>query len=277
VSDYPDDLREHRHRKGDGSWWEHDAQGIPLTRVCAECREAKLSMYRPEILTGYDQSDVDEPIDPEPNPDMYAEWDRVNYAQRMAEKSGDYAAIQKAKDDVRSVYNAMQEERRRVSRNPDSSDEWHEVGQNPYKPSGPSASADAIYKATAHYTQGAAALTAQWGRYPKRSTLHRHGKVHVDGYSSFIFVRLMTIATSGNDHIQAQESFNIKGGVATVRKVANDVADRFRSAGAPVRVWFDTSGYSAADRQRFSKNPRRRAKKKRTSRRGNRRTSRRVA
>jgi hypothetical protein len=45
------------------SWWEHDAQGIPLCRVCDECREAKLSRYRPEILTGYDQSDVNEPIE----------------------------------------------------------------------------------------------------------------------------------------------------------------------------------------------------------------------
>jgi hypothetical protein len=58
-------LRNHPHTKLDGSWWEHDAQGIPLCRVCDECREAKLSRYRPEILTGYDQSDVDEPIEPD--------------------------------------------------------------------------------------------------------------------------------------------------------------------------------------------------------------------
>jgi hypothetical protein len=45
------------------SWWEHDAQGIPLCKVCDHCRTAKLSRYRPEILTGYDQSDVDEPIE----------------------------------------------------------------------------------------------------------------------------------------------------------------------------------------------------------------------
>ena len=45
------------------SWWEKDAQGIPLCRVCSECREVKLSRYRPEILTGYDQTDVDEPIE----------------------------------------------------------------------------------------------------------------------------------------------------------------------------------------------------------------------
>jgi hypothetical protein len=45
------------------SWWEHDAQGIPLCRVCDRCRDEKLARYRPEILTGYDQSDVDEPIE----------------------------------------------------------------------------------------------------------------------------------------------------------------------------------------------------------------------
>ena len=51
-----------QHSNGD-SWWEHDAQGIPLCRVCDQCREEKLSRYRPEILTGYDQNDVDEPIE----------------------------------------------------------------------------------------------------------------------------------------------------------------------------------------------------------------------
>jgi hypothetical protein len=47
------------------SWWEYDAQGIPLARVCDRCRAEKLSGYRPEILSGYDQSDVDEPIEPD--------------------------------------------------------------------------------------------------------------------------------------------------------------------------------------------------------------------
>jgi hypothetical protein len=45
------------------SWWENDARGIPLARVCDECRAEKLSHYRPEILSGYDQNDVDEPIE----------------------------------------------------------------------------------------------------------------------------------------------------------------------------------------------------------------------
>ena len=43
----------------------HDAQGIPLCFVCHVCEKVKLSQYRPEILTGYTQADVDEPIEPE--------------------------------------------------------------------------------------------------------------------------------------------------------------------------------------------------------------------
>lgn len=52
-----------QHTKGDGSWWEHDGRGIPLTRVCAKCREARLSRYRPEILSWYSQADVEEQIE----------------------------------------------------------------------------------------------------------------------------------------------------------------------------------------------------------------------
>jgi len=47
------------------SWWVNDAQGIPLCRVCSDCKAEKLGRYRPEILSGYNQSDVDEPIDAE--------------------------------------------------------------------------------------------------------------------------------------------------------------------------------------------------------------------
>ena len=48
---------------GESSWEEYDAQGIYLCRVCDKCADEKLSQYRPEILTGYSQSDVDEPIE----------------------------------------------------------------------------------------------------------------------------------------------------------------------------------------------------------------------
>ena len=58
----PQELDQHFCNPGE-SWAEHDAQGIYLTRVCVDCVEAKLSTYRPEILTGYTQADVDEPIE----------------------------------------------------------------------------------------------------------------------------------------------------------------------------------------------------------------------
>jgi len=48
---------------GEDSYWVNDARGIPLTRVCVDCEDEKLSGYRPEILTGYSQADVDEPIE----------------------------------------------------------------------------------------------------------------------------------------------------------------------------------------------------------------------
>jgi hypothetical protein len=51
--------------EGRASWWEYDAQGIELCKVCDRCMKAKLARYRPEILSGYDQGDVDEPIEPD--------------------------------------------------------------------------------------------------------------------------------------------------------------------------------------------------------------------
>ena len=44
---------------------EYDAQGIYLCLCCDHCRKEKLSHYRPEILSGYSQADVDEPIEAE--------------------------------------------------------------------------------------------------------------------------------------------------------------------------------------------------------------------
>ena len=61
------DLRLCECGSGKPSHWEYDAQNIPLCRVCPSCKERKLKQYRPEILTGYDQSDVDEDIEPEPD------------------------------------------------------------------------------------------------------------------------------------------------------------------------------------------------------------------
>lgn len=36
---------------GNESWWENDARGIPLARVCTKCKRAKLSGYRRDVLT----------------------------------------------------------------------------------------------------------------------------------------------------------------------------------------------------------------------------------
>lgn len=46
------------------SWWEYDARGIPLARVCDKCRAAKLAGYRPEVLSDPEYY-ADEPIEEE--------------------------------------------------------------------------------------------------------------------------------------------------------------------------------------------------------------------
>jgi hypothetical protein len=52
------------HSKHDGvSWWESDARGIPLARVCGECIAVKLARYRPEVLRNRDYQ-ADENIEP---------------------------------------------------------------------------------------------------------------------------------------------------------------------------------------------------------------------
>jgi cbb3-type cytochrome oxidase cytochrome c subunit len=43
----------------------HDAQRIYIQRVCAKCEAAVKRRYRPEILRGYTQADVDESIESE--------------------------------------------------------------------------------------------------------------------------------------------------------------------------------------------------------------------
>lgn len=59
-----EDMRYHQCDRED-SWPEYDGQGIYLCRVCDRCMAAKLRRYRPEILLGYSQADVDEPIEDE--------------------------------------------------------------------------------------------------------------------------------------------------------------------------------------------------------------------
>lgn len=62
MADLPYIASQHLHRKGDGSWWEHDARGIPLARVCAGCKKEKLKGYRPEVLSNPNYQ-ADEPIE----------------------------------------------------------------------------------------------------------------------------------------------------------------------------------------------------------------------
>lgn len=50
------------HTKYDGSWWEYDARGIELARVCGRCSTAKLASYRREVLTNPNY-EANEPID----------------------------------------------------------------------------------------------------------------------------------------------------------------------------------------------------------------------
>ena len=37
--------------EGQYAWFEYDARGIPLCKVCDKCKTVKLSTYRPEVLT----------------------------------------------------------------------------------------------------------------------------------------------------------------------------------------------------------------------------------
>jgi hypothetical protein len=49
---------------GNLSWWEYDARGIPLCRVCDKCKKERLSHYRSDVLTDPNYW-ADEPIEEE--------------------------------------------------------------------------------------------------------------------------------------------------------------------------------------------------------------------
>lgn len=49
---------------GEYSYWEHDARGIPLKRVCDKCKKEALKGFREEVLTDPNY-EADEPIEPE--------------------------------------------------------------------------------------------------------------------------------------------------------------------------------------------------------------------
>lgn len=49
---------------GLNAYWESDARGIPLAKVCNKCRADKLRKFRPEVLTNSNY-ECDEPIEAE--------------------------------------------------------------------------------------------------------------------------------------------------------------------------------------------------------------------
>jgi hypothetical protein len=54
-----------QHEYPEDTWWEYDARGIELCKVCDACRAEKLAMYRPEVLRNPNY-EADEDIEPEP-------------------------------------------------------------------------------------------------------------------------------------------------------------------------------------------------------------------
>lgn len=58
-----EDLKHHDCSRS-SSWWEYDARGIPLCKVCSKCKKIKLSTYRKDVLTDPNY-EADEPIEPE--------------------------------------------------------------------------------------------------------------------------------------------------------------------------------------------------------------------
>ena len=45
------------------TWWEYDARGIELCKVCSHCRTEKLAKYRPEVRSDPNY-EADEDIEP---------------------------------------------------------------------------------------------------------------------------------------------------------------------------------------------------------------------
>jgi len=49
---------------GEYSYWENDARGIPLARVCDKCKDERLKGFRREVLNDSNY-ECDEPIEAE--------------------------------------------------------------------------------------------------------------------------------------------------------------------------------------------------------------------
>ena len=50
-----EDLKYHRCNRH-SSWWEHDAQGIPLARVCEKCRD--IGLYHMGLLLAFGVTNI---------------------------------------------------------------------------------------------------------------------------------------------------------------------------------------------------------------------------
>jgi hypothetical protein len=83
-----DELRYHMHGPEDDSWWEYDARGIPLAKVCEECVKVKLAGFRPEVLTdsNYEANEEIEPDDWASERNQDREFSE--YLERRAERYG---------------------------------------------------------------------------------------------------------------------------------------------------------------------------------------------
>jgi len=55
---------EHGEHVSTYTWWEYDARGIELCKVCEHCVEEQLAKYRPDVLADPNYWH-DEPIDEE--------------------------------------------------------------------------------------------------------------------------------------------------------------------------------------------------------------------
>lgn len=60
----PMKIRECPCGSGRESWWENDARGIPLARVCTKCKRERLKGFRADVLTN-PRYEADEAIEPE--------------------------------------------------------------------------------------------------------------------------------------------------------------------------------------------------------------------
>src|SRR5215467_7414449 len=62
VTVKPEPIRTCSCGSGEVAFWVSDARGIPLVKVCHECRDEKLSHYRPDVLSDPSYP-TDEPIE----------------------------------------------------------------------------------------------------------------------------------------------------------------------------------------------------------------------